>query len=232
MKHMIHGVRPMLYLLLVVVLAGCLPAAKADSMQDALNAPVPFGIAHADDGSGLAVYQSASTRNKTTTLTDYQLCAILNTTTSGQKTWLRIRYLSGTRVLEGYIQETGFYQLTLSGFMTVMNDDASAAVAMKLAPTDGVYQFVIQTRQTAASTPTPQAKVTATPRMKTPTPRGRATATPSGRKRYVLNTVTMKFHLPGCGEVARTAEENKKTTVTTRESLIEQGYSPCQKCNP
>ena len=54
----------------------------------------------------------------------------------------------------------------------------------------------------------------------------------SGRKKYVLNTKTMKFHLPGCTEVTRITEENRKNTTTTRESLIDQGYVPCQKCNP
>ena len=46
-------------LALMILLAG-MPAAQADKLQDALNAPVPFGIAHADNSKGLPVYKTAS----------------------------------------------------------------------------------------------------------------------------------------------------------------------------
>ncbi len=205
------------------LLCTALPA-RADALQDAMNAAVPYGIAHADGGEGLTVYQSASTRSRAGTLADYQLCAILATTTSGKTTWYRIRYVSGGQLKEGYIQAAGFYQLTLSGLVSVMNDSASASVITRLAQSANAYQFVAQTQQAAA-------QATATPRP-TATARARTTATPVTRKRYVLNTKTMKFHLPGCSEIDRIADENKKTTVTTRESLIEQGYTACQKCLP
>lgn len=49
---------------------------------------------------------------------------------------------------------------------------------------------------------------------------------------YVLNTNTMKFHYPSCSSVEKMAEHNKEYVETSREELIEAGYSPCGNCEP
>lgn len=49
---------------------------------------------------------------------------------------------------------------------------------------------------------------------------------------FVINTNTKKFHRPGCGSVRDTKQQNRKETIETREELIDQGYSPCNRCNP
>ena len=49
---------------------------------------------------------------------------------------------------------------------------------------------------------------------------------------YVLNTSTMKFHYPSCSSVEKMAEHNKEYVETSREELIEKGYSPCGNCEP
>ena len=51
---------------------------------------------------------------------------------------------------------------------------------------------------------------------------------------YVLNTRKggKKFHLPSCDSVPRISPDNYATSSKTREELIEEGYKPCQKCNP
>ena len=49
---------------------------------------------------------------------------------------------------------------------------------------------------------------------------------------YILNTNTKKFHLPACDSVDDIKEKNKKKADCTREELIEEGYSPCKRCNP
>ena len=51
-------------------------------------------------------------------------------------------------------------------------------------------------------------------------------------KEYILNTNTMKFHVPGCSSAAEMGPENKKEFKGTREELLEQGYSPCGRCKP
>ena len=87
-----------------------------------------------------------------------------------------------------------------------------------------------KTKETKVETQAPTVKATVKP---TATPKKKVTTAPvSSRKKYVLNTKTMKFQLPSCSEAERISAENKKTTTTTRESLISQGYEACQKCNP
>ncbi len=49
---------------------------------------------------------------------------------------------------------------------------------------------------------------------------------------YVLNTSTKKFHDPSCSSVAKMKDSNKQSFIGTREQLLDQGYSPCGKCNP
>lgn len=47
---------------------------------------------------------------------------------------------------------------------------------------------------------------------------------------YVVNTNTKKFHLPTCSSVNDMAEKNKLIYEGTLQELIDQGYSPCQRC--
>ncbi len=49
---------------------------------------------------------------------------------------------------------------------------------------------------------------------------------------YVINTNSRKFHRPTCKSVEDMKEKNKKVTTESRDALIEQGYSPCKRCNP
>ena len=53
-----------------------------------------------------------------------------------------------------------------------------------------------------------------------------------GSGTYILNTNTRRFHLPSCSSVSDMKEANKETYSGSRESLIEQGYSPCGICHP
>ena len=49
---------------------------------------------------------------------------------------------------------------------------------------------------------------------------------------YILNTNTLKFHLPSCASAADIKEENRETFTGSREELIAEGYSPCGNCSP
>ncbi len=49
---------------------------------------------------------------------------------------------------------------------------------------------------------------------------------------YVLNTNSKKFHLPSCSGADSISEANRSDVTTTREELIEQGYSACGICKP
>ena len=49
---------------------------------------------------------------------------------------------------------------------------------------------------------------------------------------YVVNKSSRKFHLPTCESVAKMSEKNKWCYEGDRETLIAEGYEPCQMCNP
>ena len=49
---------------------------------------------------------------------------------------------------------------------------------------------------------------------------------------YVVNTNTGKFHRPDCSSVTDMASHNMEETTKSREELIDEGYSPCGRCNP
>ena len=49
---------------------------------------------------------------------------------------------------------------------------------------------------------------------------------------YILNTNTMKFHLPSCGSAKQIQAEHREDFEGEREDLLERGYEPCGKCNP
>ncbi len=49
---------------------------------------------------------------------------------------------------------------------------------------------------------------------------------------YILNTRTKKFHYPYCSAVGQMSERNKQEYTGTRDSVTDQGYVPCKRCNP
>ena len=49
---------------------------------------------------------------------------------------------------------------------------------------------------------------------------------------YILNTNTLKFHLPNCEYAKKISNKNRQESSKPRESLISYGYSPCGQCNP
>jgi DNA-entry nuclease len=51
-------------------------------------------------------------------------------------------------------------------------------------------------------------------------------------KSYVLNTHTMKIHLPNCQAVDKIAEYNRQDYTGDIDDLLSQGYSPCGYCHP
>lgn len=49
---------------------------------------------------------------------------------------------------------------------------------------------------------------------------------------YILNTNTKKFHYPNCSSVDQMSDKNKQEVTSSRDEIIDQGYSPCGRCNP
>lgn len=59
-----------------------------------------------------------------------------------------------------------------------------------------------------------------------------SSGTMTDQQEYVMNTSSMKFHLPSCSSVSSIKDENKATYQGPREDLIAEGYEPCRRCNP
>ena len=59
-----------------------------------------------------------------------------------------------------------------------------------------------------------------------------STSTAEQEQEYVLNINSKKFHLPDCSGVTSMSPENRQDYTGTRQSLIDQGYSPCGTCKP
>lgn len=49
---------------------------------------------------------------------------------------------------------------------------------------------------------------------------------------FVVNTNSGKFHIPSCSSVSDITSHNRLDVSASREELIEQGYSPCGRCQP
>lgn len=48
---------------------------------------------------------------------------------------------------------------------------------------------------------------------------------------YIINTNTGKFHYPQCSSVGQMNDSNKEEYTGSRDDLIAQGYSPCERCH-
>ena len=59
-----------------------------------------------------------------------------------------------------------------------------------------------------------------------------SSGTMTDQQEYVMNTSSMKFHLPSCSSVSSIKDENKATYQGPREDLIAEGSEPCGRCNP
>lgn len=49
---------------------------------------------------------------------------------------------------------------------------------------------------------------------------------------YILNTHTMRFHAPDCPGVPDIKAQNRQIYSGSRDTLIEQGFTPCGTCKP
>lgn len=53
-----------------------------------------------------------------------------------------------------------------------------------------------------------------------------------GDATYILNTNSMKVHMPDCSSVDDMVEKNKDEFTGSYETLLQHGYEPCMRCNP
>ena len=51
-------------------------------------------------------------------------------------------------------------------------------------------------------------------------------------REYVLNTNSLRFHLPDCPSVGDISPDNREGFYGSREELLARGYQPCGSCSP
>ncbi len=54
----------------------------------------------------------------------------------------------------------------------------------------------------------------------------------SKKQTYIININTKKFHKQGCVHIEDISQENKKAYIGYKESLINNGFTPCGTCKP
>ena len=54
----------------------------------------------------------------------------------------------------------------------------------------------------------------------------------TGETAYILNTGSLKFHLPDCSGAASISAGNREAYTGDRQTLIDRGYAPCGACKP
>ncbi len=104
---------------------------------------------------------------------------------------------------------------------------------------------IVITAKNISRPQTPKPTVEPTPKYKYISPTPKPTKTPKPKKvtktytnynegggSYILNTKTMKFHLPGCRDVNKMSSENRMDVSWSRSTVLSNGYSPCGHCNP
>ena len=59
-----------------------------------------------------------------------------------------------------------------------------------------------------------------------------SSASTAEQQTYILNKRSHKFHRPECDGVQSMSPSNKEEFTGLRQTLIDEGYSPCRSCNP
>ena len=121
----------------------------------------------------------------------------------------------------------GDIYLTSDGQTVTITTDRSATQAEIFTP--GITTKPAVTTTVPATT---TVLVTTSEPPKTTSEPPKTTTISTNVRSYVLNTNTMKFHIPTCSAVGRMADKNRKDTAADRLDLIAQGYDPCGICHP
>lgn len=59
-----------------------------------------------------------------------------------------------------------------------------------------------------------------------------SSASTAEQQTYILNKRSHKFHRPACDSVQSMSPSNKEEFTGLRQTLIDEGYTPCRSCNP
>ncbi len=183
---------------------------------------VPFGVAHSVDGSGISLYKKPGSKTSYGTLSDYTLCSVLSVEKLSGSTWFHISYIDDVqREQDAYVKDGDFYQLTVSGLISITSDPDTAAYLQMFSGVAGSSAFVSYAASVSRTVPS-QPEPTDSP---APEPEEEKTT-------YILNKNTKKFHDPSCPGADDIKPKNRIEFYGTREEIIQNGYKPCKSCKP
>ena len=213
----------MIMLVLALIMVPYVPAlSDSNSLPYSLELAVPFGVAHIEGKSSIPLYSSAFADSKKGEVPNFQICEIVSTQTIKEDVWFKISYYDANEeLISGFVKGTDFYQLSLAGLITIMSDASTANYLQKFAA--GKQPFM--GRLTGETSTTRSSPVSAQAS-------GASDIPEADQYTFVLNTNTKRFHLPSCSSVNDMKSKNLKKYTGTRESVIDMGYTPCQKCKP
>lgn len=106
-------------------------------------------------------------------------------------------------------------------------DSAPASRAAIVAASEITASQPEQTNETDYSEPEPEPDPEPQPE-----PEPAPVVTRAADVDYVLNTNTMKFHIPSCSSVSQIKDENREDFTGARDQVIGMGYAPCGQCKP
>ena len=213
----------MIMLVLVLIMVPCVPAlSDFESLPYSLELAVPFGVAHIEGKSSIPLYSNAKGDDKKGDIPNFQICEIHSSQTIYEEVWFKISYYNtNDELVSGFVKGTDFYQLSLAGLITIMSDASNANYLQKFAVGKQPFMGSLTggTSTTRSSPVSAQAS-------------GTSDIPETDQYTFVLNKNTKKFHLPSCSSVNDMKSKNLEKYTGTRESVIDMGYTPCQKCKP
>ncbi|WP_018305495.1 ComEC/Rec2 family competence protein [Desulfitobacterium hafniense] len=138
----------------------------------------------------------------------------------------------------GHPTDAVLSRLVNAGVQVYRTDQAGTIIATSDGTTITMDKVASEVKANAPPANNTSAPATTTPKPSpapepAPTPARKPEPTPvpaeSQAQHYVINTSSKKFHYPTCRSLPT---KNRGDRDTTRDELINAGYSPCKICNP
>lgn len=149
-----------------------------------------------------------------------------------------------TAIMAGIFLVCGLLAFTTAGSHTTSSQkkDSTVTTTTTVVTTTTATETTTTTKATTSTTKATTATTTTTEATTTAVETTMAATEPpteapaeqpaENTRNYVINTNTGKFHYPSCSSAKRISDANRSEYNGTREDLIAQGYTPCERCNP
>lgn len=134
----------------------------------------------------------------------------------------------GTGNSYGHPNDGTMSRLASAGVAVYRTDQSGTIIATS----DGANITIDKNASSIKANAPPSNSSSTSPTTSTPAPPPAPVVVPApsaGLTHYIVNTDTLKFHLPTCSKLPT---KNRSETDSTRDGMISAGYSPCGICKP